>query len=53
MVLGDWCAQRQLLQLEGGLTSSLLTEIPTTPLPPRIAEDIVNALKATVAINLD
>lgn len=40
--------------LKAGFTSSLLTKIPTTSLPPRMAEDIVRLQKGSfAAINLD
>lgn len=40
--------------LKAGFTSSLLTKIPTTSLPPRMAEDIVRLQKgSSAAINLD
>lgn len=63
LVCWAWCAGCQLLLLcccccccclKAGFTSSLLNEIPTTSLPPRMAEDIVSASKGlSIAINLD
>lgn len=48
------CSQLLLCSLKAGFTSSLLTEIPTTSLPPRRAGDIVSAPKgSSVAINLN